>query len=209
MNYSELTTFIQEACEETFTATQLATFVKQTEQKVYNAVHLPALRKSCDGTATTNNEFLSMPADFLYPHSIAIDTGSGNYDFLVQVDDNFIREAYPNKTSTGTPKYYGVFDVDSFILGPTPDSNYPVRITYGYYPESIVTAGTSWLGDNFDPILVNGSLVEAYRFLKGEEDIIAHHQNLYNESMTLLRQLGDGKLRRDSYRSGQTRLPVA
>lgn len=208
MNYTELTDFLKDALEDTFTADQLKVFVQQAEQKIYETVQLPALRKSCDGTATTNNEFLSLPADFLHMHSIAVDDGSGAYDYLTQVDANFIREAYPNRISTGTPKYYGQFDVDSLILGPTPDANYTVRITYGYRPESIVTAGTTWLGTHFDSALLNGSMVEAYRFLKGEEDMMAHYNKAYMDSLQLLKQLGDGKMRQDSYRSGQTRVGV-
>jgi hypothetical protein len=209
MNYTDLTTNIQEVCENTFTATQLAMFVQQTEQKIYSMVQPPALRKTCDGTATLNNEFLSVPDDFLYMHSLALVDGTGDYHYLVQVDANFIREAYPKRTTVGQPKYYGHFDVDSLILGPTPDANYTVRVSYGYNPPSIVTAGTTWLGDSFDTALLNGSLVEALRFMKGEPDLVQMYDKMYMEAITLLKMFADGKLRRDSYRSGQVRAPVS
>ena len=208
MNYTDLTTNIKEIVENPeLTDAQIALFVQQTEQKIYNTVQFPALRKACDGTATASNQFLSVPPDFLHMHSLAAKDGD-DYSYLVQVDANFILEAYPDPTSTGKPKYYGHFDVDSLILGPTPDSNYPVRITYGYYPESIVTAGTTWLGTNFDAALLNGSLVEALRFMKGEADLVQMYDKMYLESIALLKMLGDGKLRRDSYRSGQVRTQV-
>jgi len=208
MNYADLKTNIKEICENTFTDSQLALFVQQTEQKIYNFVQFPALRKTCEGTATLNNQYLSTPADFLFGYSISIEDGNGDHHYLTQVDSNFVLEAYPNPTDTGQPKYYGHFDVDSFILGPTPDANYEVRITYGRYPESIVTAGTTWLGDNFDSALLNGSLVEALRFMKGEADLVQMYDKMYTESVQLLKQLGDGKLRQDAYRSGQYRMGV-
>lgn len=209
MNYTDLKDNIKQVCENTFTDSQLALFTQLTEQKIHNTVQFPALRKTCEGTATTNNQYLSVPADFVHMHSLSLEDASGDHHYLVQVDDNFILEAYPDPTSTGQPKYYGHFDVDSLILGPTPDANYDVRITYGRYPESIVTAGTTWLGDTFDAALLNGALVEAIRFMKGEEDLVAMYDKLYIEAITLLKMLSDGKLRRDSYRSGQVRVPVS
>jgi len=210
MNYTDLTTNIKEIVENPeLTDAQIALFVQQTEQKIYNTVQLPALRKTCDGATTGSNQFLSTPADFLFPYSIALRDGDGNYNYLVQVDQNFILEAYPDPTSTGQPKYYGIFDEDSYILGPTPDVSYSVRITYGHYPESIVTAGTTWLGTNYDSALLNGSLVEALRFMKGEADLVQMYDKMYLESIALLKMLGDGKLRQDTYRSGQIRTSVS
>lgn len=208
MNYAELTDNIAEVCENTFTAQQLAMFVQQAEKKIYNTVDFPALRKTCDGTATTSNQFLTIPPDFIYMHSLAAKDANGDYLYLVQVDANFVLEAYPNPVTTGVPKYYGHFDVDSLILGPTPANDYSMRMTYGYYPESIVTANTTWLGDTFDNVLLNASLVEALRFMKGEADMVAMYDKMYMESLVLIKTLGDGKLRRDSYRSGQLRIPV-
>jgi len=209
MNYVELTTNIQDICETTFTADQLAMFTEQAEQKVYNTVQIPALRRNVTSAFTSGNQYLATPSDFLYVYSVAVEDGSGNYNFLLNKDVNFIREAYPNASSTGLPKHYANFDDDFFIVGPTPDSAYTVELHYGYYPESIVTAGTTWLGDEFDSALLNGALVEAIRFMKGEPDIIQNYEKLYVQSIGLLKMLGDGKLREDTYRSGQYRMPVS
>jgi|TARA_R100001510_G_scaffold23629_1_gene20806 hypothetical protein len=208
MNYTELKTNIEDICELTFTDDQLAMFTKQAEQKIYNAVQIPALRKNVTGTMTASNVYLSVPTDFLYVYSLAVIDGSGNYTFLLNKDVNFVREAYPTSTSTGLPKHYAIFNDDAFILGPTPDSNYSTELHYGYYPESIVTASTTYLGDEFDSALLNGALVEAIRFMKGEPDMIALYDKMYVSAMSLLKVLGDGKLRSDTYRSGQARLTV-
>ena len=205
MNYTELKTNIEDICETSFTDAQLAMFTEQAEQKIYNTVQIPALRRNVTSSFTSGNQYLATPSDFLYVYSVAVEDGSGNYNFLLNKDVNFIREAYPNASSTGLPKHYANFDDDFFIVGPTPDSTYTVELHYGYYPESIVTAGTTWLGDEFDSALLNGALVEAARFMKAEPDIIQNYDKLFSESLTLLKVLGDGKLRRDAYRSGQTR----
>jgi hypothetical protein len=217
MNYSELTTAIQDYTENTFTSTDLATFVEQAEQRIYNSIQFPSLRKNVTGTATLNNKYLSCPNDFLSPYSLAIVDGDGAYEYLLNKDVNFIRQAYPTPTATGTPKYYAIFgpqsgDVNelSFILGPTPDANYTAELHYYYYPPSITTAasGTSWLGDNFDSVLLYGSLVEAYTFMKGEPDLLQLYNAKYNEALQLAKRLGDGLERQDSYRAGQVRVPV-
>ena len=208
MNYTELKTNIEDICELTFTDDQLAMFTKQAEQKIYNAVQIPALRKNVTGTMTASNEYLAVPSDFLYVYSLAVINSSGSYKFLLNKDVNFIREAYPTSTATGVPKHYAIFNDDVFILGPTPNSSYSTELHYGYYPESIVTAGTTYLGDEFDSALLNGALVEAVRFMKGEPDMVALYEKMYVSSMGLLKILGDGKLRSDTYRSGQARLTV-
>jgi hypothetical protein len=209
MNYAELTTNIQDICETTFTADQLAMFTEQAEQKIYNTVQIPALRKNVTGTSTIGNNYLGTPADFLWSYSLAVIDGSGNYSYLINKDVNFIREAYPLPTATGLPKHYAYFDDTTFILGPTPDAVYTTELHYGYYPESIVTAGTTWLGDEFDSALLNGALIEAIRFMKGEADMIAEYGKFYVQAVGLLKNLGDGKLREDAYRSGQVRNPVS
>jgi hypothetical protein len=208
MNYTELTTNIQDVTENTFTADQLAMFVQQAEQLIYNAVQIPALRKNSTGTFTTSNQYLAVPSDFLYPYSIAVIDDNGDYHYLINKDTNFIREAYPSAASTGLPKHYAIFDDTAFIVGPTPDDGYTVEVHYGYYPESIVTAGTTWLGDEFDSTLLNGALVEAIRFMKGEQDLVKMYEDMYARSLKLLKNLGDGKLRQDTYRSGQVKVPV-
>ena len=208
MNYTELKSNIQDITENTFTDDQLAMFTEQAEQKIYNTVQIPALRKNVTGTITASNKYLSTPNDYLYTYSLAVVDGSGNYHFLLNKDVNFIREAYPVQTTEGLPKHYANFDDDTFIVGPTPDSGYTVELHYGYYPESIVTAGTTWLGDEFDSALLNGALVEAARFMKSEPDIIQNYEKFYVQALQLLRVLGDGKLRSDTYRSGQASLDV-
>jgi hypothetical protein len=209
MNYTELTENIQEITENTFDADQLKMFTQQAEQKIYNSVQLPEIRKNSTGTCTINDRFLTVPTDFLYSYSMAVIDGSGNYDYLTQVDVNFIREAYPNITATGKPKHYAYFSEDSFLLGPTPDAAYSMQLHYGYYPESIVTAGTTWLGDNFDSALLNGALIEAIRFMKGEEDMVALYEKHYLHAIQLLMNLSDGKLRQDSYKYGQVHREVS
>ena len=215
MNYTQLCADIQDYVENSFSADQLATFVQQAEQRIYNSIQLPDLRKNVTGVTTQDNKYLQAPTDFLAPYSMAVVDGTGNYSYLLNKDVNFIREAYPNPTDTAIPKYYAIFGPRSddekelaFILGPTPNSNYTVELHYFYYPESIVTAGQTWLGDNFDSALLWGSIVEAYIFLKGEADLIATYQNRYQEALALLKQLGDGKDRGDAYRDGQVKYPV-
>jgi hypothetical protein len=209
MNYTELKTNIEDICENSFTDDQLAMFTQQAEQKIYNTVQIPALRKNVTGTLSTNNNYLSTPSDFLWSYSLAVVDGSGNYHFLLNKDVNFMREAYPNPTATGLPKHYAYFDDNTFIVGPTPDAGYTSELHYGYYPQSIVTAGTTWLGEEFDSALLNGALIEAIRFMKGEPDIVAMYEKMYLQAIALLKTLGDGKLREDAYRSGQFRVPVS
>jgi hypothetical protein len=207
VNYTQLTTNIQDICENEFSPDQLAMFTRQAEQKIYSSIDLPAQRFNDTGALTPSNKYLAMPADMLYVYSLAV-VGSGEYHYLLNKDVNFIREAYPNPNSLGRPKHYALFDQNTMILGPTPDLAYVVEIHYSAYPESIVTAGTTWLGDNFDSALLNGALIEAIRFMKGEADIIANYEKLYLQSITLIKNLSDGKMRQDMYRSGQPRTKV-
>ena len=209
MNYTELKANIQDICENTFTEDELAMFTQQAEQKIYNTVQIPALRKNVSGTFTVSNNYLQIPSDFLYSYSLAVIDGSGDFHFLLNKDVNFIREAYPSSSSTGLPKHYANFDDSSFIVGPTPNAGYTAELHYGYYPESIVTAGTTWLGDEFDSALLNGALIEAIRFMKGEADVVGMYEKLYVQAIGLLKNLGDGKLRQDAYRSGQVRTTVS
>ena len=208
MNYTEIKANVEDICEQTFTADQHAMFAEQAEQKIYNTVQLPALRKNQTGTLTSGNKYLTMPTNMLYVFSLAIISGS-DYIYLLDKDSNFIREAYPNPATTGVPKHYAIFDDTSFIVGPTPNADFSAEIHFGYYPESIVTAGNTWLGTNFDSALLNGTLVEAIRFQKGEPDMVALYEKMYVQAVALLKNLGDGKLREDTYRSGQVRREVA
>lgn len=215
MNYAELVTAVEDYTENTFPTVDMNTFIEQAEQKIYNIVQLPALRKNVTGNLTANNKYLSCPSDFLSVFSLAVVLPSGEYTYLLDKDVNFIREAYPSPTSTGTPKFYAIFGPKSgdptelsLILGPTPNASLTAELHYFYYPESIVTAGTSWLGDNFDSALLNATLMEALTYMKGEADMLALYKNRFDESMFLLKQLGDGKNRQDAYRNGQVRVPV-
>jgi hypothetical protein len=193
----------------TLTSTeQINTFIKQAEQRVFNTIQLLDLRKNVTGTCTTGNKYLTVPTDWLANFSLAVIDGNGNYEYLLNKDVNFIRQAYPNPNDTGLPTYYAYFDENSFILGPTPSDNYTMELHYFYYPPSIVDAGTSWLGDNFDSVLLYGSLLEAYTFMKGEPDVIQGYQKRYDEAMAMLKMLSEGKNRQDMYRSGQARYSV-
>jgi hypothetical protein len=193
----------------TLTSTeQINTFIQEAEQRIFNTVQLLDLRKNVTGNVTSGNKYLSVPSDWLANFSLAVIDGSGNYEYLLNKDVNFIRQAFPNPSDTGLPTHYAYFDENSYILGPTPDASYQVELHYYYYPPSIVTAGTSWLGDNFDSVLLYGSLLEAYTFMKGEADIIAGYQKRYDEAMAMLKQLGEGKNRQDMYRTPQARYPV-
>jgi len=220
MNYAALSAAIQAYTENTeadFVA-NIPVFVQQAEQRIYNTVQFPSLRKNVTGVTTASNKYLACPSDFLAVYSMAVVDGTlatGDYEYLLNKDVNFIRQAYPKASDTGAPKYYALFGPQStndaeltFILGPTPDGSYPVELHYYYYPESIVTATTTWLGDNFDSVLLYGSLVEAYTYMKGEQDMMALYNGKYQEALALAKRLGDGMERQDAYRSGQYRQAV-
>ena len=225
MNYTELTAAIcdyTQNLEQDFVA-NLPVFVQQAEQRIYNTVQFPSLRKNVTGVTSASNKYLACPGDFLAVYSMAVVDGTGRYEYLLNKDVNFIRQAYPTPTSLGLPKYYALFgpattntnppnitDELTFLLGPTPDTSYSVELHYYYYPESITVAadGRTWLGDNFDSVLLYGSLVEAYTFMKGEADMMAIYDGKYKEALALAKRLGDGMERQDAYRSGQFRQAV-
>ena len=218
MNYTELTASIKAYCENDFpqavgaggltSAEQIARFVQQAEQRIYNSIQFPALRKNVTGNATASNKYLATPVDWLATFSLARINADGSYEYLLNKDVNFIREAFPFPATSGAPTHYAVFDENTFILGPTPDASYSMELHYFYYPTSITTAGTSWLGDNLDSLLLYGSLLEAASFMKSETDTVKNYTDRYNEAFTMAKQLGDGKDRQDAYRSGQVRYPV-
>ena len=215
MNYAALRVAVQDYTENTFSDTDFAQMTILAEQKIYNSVQLPALRRNVTGLLSASVPYLSTPTDFLSVFSLAVIAPAGSYTYLLNKDVNFMREAYPNPTATGLPKYYAIFGPDSLapnefslILGPTPDLAYGVELHYFFYPASITTAGTSWVSENFESVLVNAVLVEAARFMKAEQDIVAIYDTQYQQSLTLLKNLSDGKLRQDSYRSGQVRTKV-
>ena len=237
MNYTTLFETIKGYCENDFPNTQFGdptavnvtftskeqidTFIQQAEQRIYNSVQFPAIRKNVTAATTINNKYLSSPADFLATYSLAVIDDTGSYEYLLNKDVNFIRQSFPSPTDTGKPQYYAIFGPTttndappvitneySFILGPTPDAAYSVELHYYYYPESIVTASTTWLADNFSSVLLYGSLLEAYTFMKGEPDVLAGYQKRYDEAMILAKRLGDGMERGDAYRDGQVKIPV-
>jgi hypothetical protein len=297
MNFQQLSEAIQaytESTEQLFVQ-NIPNFVQLCEERVYNAVQIPAIRKNVIGSFTSGDRYLALPSDYLASFSLAVIDATGNYEYLIDKDVNFIRQSYPNATTdTGTPKYYSQFSPYTYLIGPTPDSNYQTELHYYYYPESIVqgiigglgtitggasyingtyqkvpltngsgqyayanivvsggvvtsvtvtdggsfyvvgdvlsastsnlgnagsgfsvlvtivnnSAGTSWLGDNFETVLLYGSLREAIIFQKGEQDMVTYYEQKYQESLALLKDLGDGKDRRSAYRDGQLRLPV-
>jgi len=212
MNYTQLVAQIQDYTENQFTTTVINTFITQAEQRIYNTVQLPALRKNVTGTCTLGNKYLAIPTGWLATFSLAVINADNEYLYLLNKDVNFIRQSFPDTDTDfyGVPQYYAVFDNSAFILGPTPDDNYDVELHYFYYPESITTVagGQTWLGDNFSSVLLYGSLLEAYTYMKGEKDVLDNYRNRYDEAMLLLKQLADGKDRQDAYRSGQVRYPV-
>ena len=212
MNYTQLVTEIQNYTENQFETDVVNTFITQAEQRIYNSVHLPALRKNVTGTLTAGNKYLAIPSNWLATFSLAVINANNEYLYLLNKDVNFIRQSFPDTDSDfyGEPEYYAVFDNAAFIVGPTPDESYDVELHYFYYPESITTVvgGQTWLGDNFSSVLLYGSLLEAYTYMKGEQDVMAEYQKRYDDAMQLLVQLGDGKNRQDAYRSGQVRVPV-
>jgi hypothetical protein len=222
MNYTELVAAIEAYAENYDTGTggfveNIPVFVKQAEQRIYNSVQIPSLRKNVIGYLTNSNKYLSAPTDYLSTYSLAIVQNAGEvnetYSYLINKDVNFIREAYPTPSDIGVPYYYALFGPQytypnelSFILGPTPDDSYMVELHYFYYPESIVTAGTTWVGDNFDTVLLYGSLLEAASYMKSDNDTITFYKDRYMEALSLLKRLGDGLERGDAYRDGQTKL---
>jgi hypothetical protein len=210
MNYTQLSAAIQDYTEDydTVFVNNIPVFVQNAEERIYNTVQLPALRKNSTSNFNVNNKYLPTPNDYLAVFSFAVVDNLGNYNYLLDKDVNFIRQAYPSPTDSGLPEYYALWDQDTFIFGPTPDQSYQVELHYFYYPESIVTAGTSWLGDNFESVLFYGSLLEAATFMKEEADVVKNYTERYNEALALLKQLGDGKNREDAYRSGQVRVKV-
>ena len=210
MNYTELVGAIQSYTENQYSTTDINTFIQQAEQRIYNSVQLPDLRKNVTGNVTSGNKYLQLPTDWLSTFSIAVIDTNNEYTYLLNKDVNFIRESFPDTDTPfyGKPEYYAIFDDTAIILGPTPDANYSTELHYYYYPESIVTATNTWLGDNFDTALFYGSLLEAAAFMKDDADTVTQYMNKYNEAMGLLQNLGEGKNRRDAYRSGQERIPV-
>jgi len=211
VDYQSLSTTIQQYTENTEASfiANIPTFVQLAEERIYNSVQIPAIRRNVTGNLTAGVKYLQLPTDWLATFSLAvIDPVTNAQEFLLNKDVNYIRQAYPDPDDEAKPQHYAQFDADTLILGPTPDANYEMELHYYRYPESIVTAGTSWLGDNFETALLYGALREAYLYMKGEPDIIANCEAKYQESLALLKQLGDGKDRRDAYRSGQVRVPV-
>jgi hypothetical protein len=237
MNYAQLSAAIQSYTENQFPDTYLADgttvtsteqinrFIEQAEQRIYNTVQFPSLRKNMKGVMQSGNKYIAAPADFLAVYSIAVVSGvtgndldTGLYEYLLNKDVNYIRQAYPSPNDTGLPKYYALFGPSisgstitnelTFLLGPTPDSAYNIELHYYYYPESITTALTTWLGDNVDTVLLYGCLVEAYTFMKGEADMVTLYNQKYMEAMSMAKRLGDGMERGDAYRDGQYKQKV-
>jgi hypothetical protein len=216
MDYTALKVAVEDSTENTFSSVDFATLTKLAEQKIYQTVQLPILRKDATLALTSGVQNVNLPSDFLAAYSVAVYStllGGGDRAFLLNKDVNFMRESYPNPATTGTPRYYALDGtstalIQKIILGPTPGANFSLDLNYFYQPQSIVTAGNTWLGDNFDTVLFNAVMVEAARFMKAEQDIVQLYTSQFNDSILLLKNLGDGKNRTDAYRSGQVRNPV-
>lgn len=218
MNYNQLVASIKAYVENDFPDTvgsggltsteQINTFIREAEERIFNTVQLLDLRKNVTGNCTVGNKYLSVPTDWLANFSMAVVDAAGNYEYMLNKDVSYIRESFPNANDVGKPTYYAYFDEHCYLLGPTPDADYEIELHYFYYPTSIVDAGTSWLGDNFDSVLLYGALLEAYTFMKGEADVMTAYQKRYDEAMLLLKELGEGKNRQDMYRTQQVRYPV-
>ena len=209
MNYGALVAAIKSYTESDFSEDNVNLFITQAEESIYNSVQIAYLRKNVTGAITINNKYLAVPDDWLDTYSLALIDGSGNYNYLINKDVNFIREAFPLPTATGTPEYYALFDDNAFILGPTPDAGYSAELHYYYYPTSITSgntdSNTTWIGDNYSTVLLYGSLLEANIFLKGEPDVMEGYQKRYDAALGALKQLSEYKNRNDSYRAGQAR----
>ena len=210
MTYTELVAAINSYTENDYTTTDVNTFIKNAEQRIYNSAQIPDLRKNVTGAISANNRFLEVPTDWLATYSISVIDSDNEHNYLLNKDVNFIRESFPDTDTTfnGKPQYYAIFDDTSFILGPTPDIGYSAELHYYFYPTTIVTAGSSWLGDNFDTVLFYGALLEAAAYLKENDEITNQYTERYTESLNELKGLGEGKNMRDAYRSGQIRIPV-
>ena len=209
LTYTQLSEAIQSYTQvnESSFVDNIPLFIQNTEIKVNNSVQLPAFRKNVTGTATTGFQYIDLPTDFLSDFSVAVIDPVEGYRYLLQKDVSYIREGFPYPAVTGVPQYYSLFDNTAFLLGPTPDDDYTIEMHYFAYPQSITetVSGTSWLGDNFPNVLLWGSLVDAYIFLKGEADLIQAYQQQFDQAMQILKQLGDGKDRQDTYRVTQVR----
>ena len=221
--FSQIQTYTENIFPDTYLAngstvsytTQINTFIQQAESRIYNTVQIPSLRKNVTGNCSSTTVYLGCPNDYLSTYSMAVIGADGAYTYLLNKDVNFIRESYPDPTATGLPRYYALFGSRlndpnelAFMLGPKPDANYGVELHYFYYPESIVTAGTSWLGDNYSPALLYGSVLEAYVYMKGEADVMLAYKAKYDEAMQQLNRLGTGLERGDAYRDGQAKIKV-
>ena len=221
--FSQVQTYTENIFPDTYLAngstvsytTQINTFIQQAESRIYNTVQIPSLRKNVTGNCSSTTVYLGCPNDYLSTYSMAVIGADGAYTYLLNKDVNFIRESYPDPTATGLPRYYALFGSRlndpnelAFMLGPKPDANYGVELHYFYYPESIVTAGTSWLGDNYSPALLYGSVLEAYVYMKGEADVMLAYKAKYDEAMQQLNRLGTGLERGDAYRDGQAKIKV-
>jgi|TARA_R110000803_G_scaffold143886_1_gene209858 hypothetical protein len=193
---------------ETTFVNNLDEFIVEAEEAIIKLVDLPYFRKSVTGQLTSDNQYLTMPTDFLAPYSLAID--NSGYEYLLFKDVSFMREAYPSSSTTGIPKYYAMFNNESFIVAPTPSSNLTAELHYRYKPASITVTsdGTTWIGTNASDCLLYGSLVEAYTFMKGEADVLANYKERFALAIDRLKVLGEGRDTKDNYRSGPPRKPV-
>lgn len=209
LSYSELVTLIEDTCQSTETTfvTRIDDFIKAAEEHIYFNTQIPNLRQNSTGTCTANNEYLALPSNYLSAYSLSV-TDSGSQYYLLNREADFIREAYASRTATGRPRYYGQMDDTSLILGPTPDSSYTMELHYYFKPSSIVDTTTSWLGNNAPTCLLYGSLIHAYTFLKGDQDVMAFYQGEYEKALASLQIITEGRVRKDTYRKQNRKMDV-
>ena len=206
--FATLKTAIQDYTENTDTTfvSNLNNFIKGSEERILKSVQLSPFRKNASGSMTSGNKYLAVPTDYLASFSLSFTNSSSEQVFLELKDADYVQSYNPNPATTGNPKYYAVYDVDNFIIGPTPNSGYAVELHYYYRPASITAgadSGTTWLSENTPYALLYGSLVEAYIFMKGENDLIATYEKRFTQALTEAKLLGEAKETTDEYRVGK------
>lgn len=202
MNYATLVSLLQDYTQNSSTefVASIPDIVQLAEDRIYQSVQIPALRRNSTSNFLTGNKYLAAPTDFLAAYSMAVKSASGVYSYLLEKEVGYINEAFPNPATTGVPRYYALFNDATFVVAPTPSTFFEVELHYFYEPPSIVTAGTSWLGDNTESVLFYGCLVEAYTYMKGDADLVALYRQRYDEALGRLKVLGEGMDKRDTFR---------
>ena len=209
--YTQLKTAIQDFCENTETSfvTNLPLFIRAAEDRIFQSVNLTYFKKNASSALSQNDQFVSVPSDFLTPFYLHITTANFQ-DFLMLKDVNFVQKYTLDSASTGTPQYYGIYDVDNLIVSPTPDQNYTVELHYYYRPASLTAgsaSGTTWISSNAPNVLLYGALYEAYTYMKGEPDVLANYEKRFVENLARLKDLAEAREEQDAFRVGNPTRP--